>query len=312
MFGTVTLNPCIDKTVSVKGFRVGGLNRIVASKSQPSGKGINVSIAYKNLGGKTFCTGINYVSNRDVIEDFLKEQNIKNDFYTIPGELRTNLKIFDTQKEEVTEVNASGYMVPDDYEKNLLDKIVKLSKSFNVISLSGSVPQGVSADIYEKIINAVKNPNIKVVLDADGELFKNAIKACPYMIKPNDYELELYTGKKLSSNKEIAEVARKEFIEKGISVVCVSLGADGALIIDKDESFYARGMKVKVKGTVGAGDSIVAGIVYGMRQDMPLKDLLRSGVASATASVVKDGTDLCDKTGYDKYFQLVEIEKILI
>ncbi len=312
VFGTLTLNPCIDKTVVVKGFTKGKLNRIVSSQQQPAGKGINSSIAFSNLGGETVCTGINYLANRNVIEDYLNSKTIKHDFYTVPGELRTNLKVFDAQENEITEINASGYKVPDDYEKDLLSKITNLAEGFDVLLLAGSVPQGVSSDIYAKIIAAVNHLGIKVILDADGELFTEGVKAVPYMIKPNDYELELYTGKTFNSDEDIVRTVREEFIEKGIEIVCVSLGAKGAIIVDKDRAYKANGLKVSVRGTVGAGDSMVAGIVVGMKKGFGLDDLLRSGVASATASIVKEGTQLCDAEGYEMYFEMVEVKSIKV
>lgn len=201
VFGTLTLNPCIDKTVTVNGFSTGKLNRIISSQQQPAGKGINSSIAFSNLGRKIFCTGINYLSNRNVIEDYLDEKEINNDFYTVPGELRTNLKVFDNNKGEITEINASGYKVPADYQENLLFKITKLAKGFDVLLIARSVPQGVGKDIYANIIQTVKSLNLKVILDADGELFAESVKAAPYMIKPNDYELDIYTGKLLTMMK---------------------------------------------------------------------------------------------------------------
>lgn len=310
MYGTITLNPCIDKTVSIKDFKIGKLNRIISSIQQPAGKGINSSIVYKNLNGETFCTGINYLSNRNVIEDYLNEKGIANDFFTVPGELRTNLKVFDTEKGEVTEINASGYKVPDDYEEKLLDKIQNLSKGFDTVLLGGSVPAGVEKDIYYKIIKRISHLDIKVVLDSDGKLFSSAIGAKPYMIKPNDYELQIYTGTKITSYKEIVKIARDEFIDKGISLVCISLGSDGAVIVDDKKAYRAHGLKVQVKGTVGAGDSMVAGIVFGLSKGYGIDDLLRSGVASATSSIVKEGTELCDLEGYNKYFPMVTIESL--
>lgn len=312
MYGTVTLNPCIDKTITLDSFKPGGLNRIVSSVSQPAGKGINSSIVYKNLGGDTFCTGINYLENRSVLEKYLDGKGISHDFYTVPGELRTNLKVFDIKKEEITEINAGGYKVPEGYEKELLTKIVKLSQNFKTLLLGGSIPKGVKATIYKKIIEAVRHLGIKVILDADGDLFANSIKAKPYMIKPNDYELEQYMGVKFSSNKEIAKAAKKVFVDEGIKLVCVSLGVRGAIIIDEKSCYEAKSLKVDVKGTVGAGDSMVAGIVYGISQGYSLDDLLKSGIAAATSSIVKEGTKLCDINGYNKYLDMIKVNKVVL
>ena len=120
--------------------------------------------------------------------------------------------------------------------------------------------------------------------------FSDALGACPYMIKPNDYELELYTGEKIGSHKDVVSISRRAFIDKGIKLVCVSLGAEGAIILDDKNAFRAKPMKVDVKGTVGAGDSMVAGIVYALDKGYDLDYLLRSGTAAAISSIVKEGT----------------------
>ena len=150
-----------------------------------------------------------------------------------------------------------------------------------------------------------------------SNLFSNKILitfliANRYMIKPNDYELELYTGKKSTSIQEMAKVGKEEFIEKGIALVCISLGKDGAILLNENHAIYAEGMKVDVRGTAGAGDSMVSGIIYAIKNNASFEDVLRSGVAAATSSVVKEGTKLCDRAGYDKYFKQVKIKKLQI
>lgn len=312
MFGTVTLNPCLDKMVTIPKFQVGKLNRIKTSRLDVAGKGNNAAVVYKNLGGEPFCTGINYIDNGSIIEKFLDRKKIPNDFLTVPGDVRINLKIFDESTQVVTEVNAGGYPVPNGCEDELLKKLTSLSKNFDTMLLGGSVPVGLNKDIYGKIIDAVRPNNVKIILDADGELFANGVKHIPFMIKPNDYELELYTGKKSQSIQEMARIGRDEFIDMGIAIVCISLGKDGAILLDENNAIYAEGMKVDVKGTAGAGDSVVSGIIYAVENNASLEDMLRSGVAAATSSVVKEGTKLCDRMGYDKYFKMVKIEKLNI
>lgn len=312
MFGSVTLNPCLDKMVTIPKFQVGKLNRIKTSRLDVAGKGNNAAVVYKNLGGETFCTGINYMDNGSIIEKFLDKKKISHDFLTVPGDVRINLKIYDESTQVVTEVNASGYPVPDGCEDELLKKLTCLSKNFDTMLLGGSVPVGLSKNIYGRIIDAVRINNVKIILDADGELFENGVKHIPFMIKPNDYELELYTGKKSQSIQEMARVGRDEFIDMGIAIVCISLGKDGAILLDENNAIYAEGMKVDVKGTAGAGDSMVSGIMYAVENNASLEDMLRSGIAAATSSVVKEGTKLCDRAGYDKYFKKVKIEKLNI
>ncbi|MBM7581703.1 1-phosphofructokinase [Caldicoprobacter guelmensis] len=310
MITTVTLNPCIDRMVTVEKFIYGGLNRIIDSRVDAAGKGINVAVALHQLGEKAFCIGFNYTERGRMIRDFLDSSGIPYDFVEVEGEVRVNLKVFDLSQGVVTEINESGYPVLLEHIEKLKDKIDMYAPKSSMMVFSGSVPRGVMTSIYRELIEQAKRYGVLCVLDAEGELLLEGIKAQPYLIKPNLYELEKATGKTLTTYGEIVRAA-KVFLEKGVRIVGVSMGSQGAMIIDEKEAYYAHPVPVEVKGTAGAGDSMVAGFCIAIKEGAGLKDMLRYGVAAATASVVREGTLLCTREGFESMLPRVEIEKVV-
>lgn len=309
MITTVTLNPCIDRMVTVEKFIYGGLNRIINSRMDAAGKGINVAVALHQLGEKAFCTGFNYTERGYMIRNFLDSAGIPCDFVEVEGEVRINLKVFDLSQSVVTEINESGYPVSPEHIESLKDKIDAYAPKSSMMVFSGSVPRGVPVSIYRELIERVNRYGVLCVLDAEGELLLEGIKAQPYLIKPNLFELEKATGKTLTTYGEIVRAARF-FIEKGVRIVGVSMGNQGAMIIDEKEAYYAHPVVVEVKGTAGAGDSMVAGFCIAIKEGASLNDMLRYGVAAATASVMREGTLLCTREGFETMLPRVEIEKV--
>ena len=146
-------------------------------------------------------------------------------------------------------------------------------------------------------------------MDAEGDLLREGLKAKPYLIKPNLFELETVLDEKITSPYEAAKAA-KRLLDDGIKIVCVSLGSDGAVILDTDEAYYAPGLKVKVRGTTGAGDSMLAGLCLAHEEGLGLEDMLRYGIAASTASVMKEGTLLCTKEEFDGMLPKVRIKRL--
>ena len=175
--------------------------------------------------------------------------------------------------------------------------------------LSGSVPPGCPQDFYRTLINAVEGLGCRCELDADGERLRYGLEARPFMIKPNRYELETMTASKLNTLSDIHTAALR-YIDLGVEIVAVSLGADGALIVSADEALYAPRMNIEVKSTVGAGDSMIAGLVAGFMGDDSLEDCFRKGVASATARCMTEGYKAVDRTVYRALLDMVRIERV--
>jgi len=312
MVTTVTLNPCIDLTLYLNGLFVGGLNMVESSRSDTRGKGVNVAVVLRALEVSTMCTGISFDGNGSLLDTFLEEQCISHDFAIARGNIRTNMKLMDTVKNEMTEVNSHGDEVDARIIEQYLEKLKIHAKKSCIMTFSGRIPNGgcVSfADIYKKSLEAVRDFPLITIVDAEKEPLRQAVLAKPDIIKPNTYELEETFGCKIHSRGDIVEACR-DIIKKGVKVVCCSMGGDGALIADNKEAWFSPPMDIVPKGFTGAGDSMVAGMCRAIRDKRELKDLLRYGVAAASASLLLEGTLLCRGHDFNRLLPLVRIEAV--
>jgi 1-phosphofructokinase len=302
MIVTVTLNPALDKTLDIEDFTLDSVNRINNIRMDAGGKGINVSKVLKELQTLSVATGFLGGETGNYIKHYLDTIDVKNDFVFIEDPTRENIKIVDQKNNTFTDINDPGPVISESKTKEFKEKLLTLADENQLFILAGSIPQGLDQDIYLKIIEILKQKNAFIVLDTYGKPFSKALEGQPDLIKPNIEELEAYLGIKLTTKEEIIDAVKEHLIEKGIAYVAVSLGAEGALLISKDQSLYASGMDVHVKSTVGAGDAMVAGLVYGFDKSLELKEILKYGSASATANVMTEGS----KTG-----EIEQIESLL-
>ncbi|MEK6265315.1 MAG: 1-phosphofructokinase [Clostridium sp.] len=289
MIITVTLNPAVDKTVEVDNCTINSVNRVSSIKLDAGGKGINVSKVVKSLGGESVTLGALAGKTGEFIKDYLDTEKIENDFVFVTGETRTNIKIVDKVKNTNTDLNESGNNISEEDVKSIKEKIFTLAKKDDILVLSGSVPQRVEKNIYELWIKEASGLGVKTILDADGELLKNGILAAPYLIKPNIHELEKLFDVKINGINEIISICKGIF-DYGVKMIAVSLGSEGALFMNREKTIHARGIKVKVKSTVGAGDSMVAGLAFALDKGYSFERSVTLSVASATAGVMTDGT----------------------
>lgn len=289
MIITVTLNPAIDKTIYIEDFKKGEVNRLEYSVMDPGGKGINVSRVVKNLNCKTLALGFIGGKSGQFIEDSLKDNDINSDFTKVASETRTNLKIVDLKTGDTTDINEKGREVTEFELKEFLNTYEKVLNEGDIVVLSGSVPKGIGTDIYKTLSEIGCQKECKVVLDVSGEYLKEGIMANPYMIKPNIHELEEIVATKLETINEIVEVCN-ELIDSGIELICVSMGSKGAVLVGKDLVLQGEIPKVKVKSTVGAGDSLVAGFTVGLSKGLTIKEAFRLGIAASVIAVTKEGT----------------------
>lgn len=308
MITTVTLNPCIDRTITVNGFNYGGLNRCLRAREDVSGKGINISMALSQLGYKSNAIGFVYRDGYEKVISNSERFGFNSELIMVEGALRVNIKVFNEQEGVMTEFNESGSPVTAKHVDEVIKKIVEIANKSNILVLTGSVPQGTPKDIYHTIMKAV-NPEVKVILDAEGELFLNGLKAKPYLVKPNLFELEDALKTKFSSNEEIIKAAR-EMIQEGVQIVTVSMGKDGALIVDKDNAFLTKGSPIDVKGVQGAGDSMIAGMCIAISENLSLESMLKYAVSAAQASLIREGTQLCTREDFLEMLDKVHVERI--
>lgn len=309
MITTVNLNPCIDKSVMVSGFKYGELNRVISTRSDVSGKAINVGIAIKKLGADVECLGFNYSENGKELERTLQNYGISYEFVTVNGKLRTNTKILDMETRILTELNESGGKVTDEDIKNLKEVVKRQGAKSTTIVIGGSVPVGVGKNIYRELIEELSCYPAKIILDAEKDLLLEGVEARPYLIKPNLYELQTAFGKDCSTKEEVYEVA-KGITQKGVSLVCVSLGKEGAILCSEEEAYFSPGLELDIRGVQGAGDSMVAGICIAIERGLPMRELLRYGMAASAGSLVLEGTQMCGKEHFETYLQQIKIERM--
>lgn len=290
MIYTVTLNPALDKTVEIPSLTVDSVNRITTMRTDPGGKGINVSKVVQKLGGESTATGILGGSTGQAICSALEEMKIKAEFRFVEGETRTNLKIIDPVNHTNTDLNEPGILISEEILNGLLNELVSKVKEGDIVVMSGSLPKGAPKDTYGVWVKTCKEAGAKVFLDVDGALLEAGIKESPYLVKPNNHELSALLGRKLSTPEELAEAAAELMEKYEIAKVVVSMGGDGALYITKEETIYAEGLKVTVKSTVGAGDSVVAALAVSEEAGKTMEETVRLSTACGAANVMCSGT----------------------
>ena len=309
MIVTVTMNPAIDKTVDVEILERGGLNRIKHVELDAGGKGINVSKTIHEIGGSSIVTGFIAGNTGKIIKNVMDEWKIVSDFIEVSGETRTNTKVFEKQG-DLTELNEPGPSVQEKDMEALLAKLEGYADKDTLFVLAGSVPCGVDTDIYKRIIEMVHKKGAKVLLDADGELFTNAVTAKPDIIKPNRIELEQYAGMDyIASEQELFRMA-KSLVEDGIETVVVSMGKSGALFLQGDYQVKCPGLKVKAHSTVGAGDAMVAALSYAWDKKMTAKETVTLCMAVSAGAATTIGTKPPTREMVDDLMEQVVIEEL--
>ncbi len=288
MIITVTLNPAIDKTATVDGFKVNEINRIYDIVHDSGGKGINVSKTILSLGGNSIATGFIGGYFGMMVERDLVDLGITVNFVHIDAETRTNTKILDING-GVTEFNEPGPSVTEFEIKRLTDKLVNMANEDSIIVLSGSLPSGVEPAIYRDLIYALHKKGAKVYTDCDGDAFKFALEATPDLLKPNKSEVLNYFGKADATEEELIDMG-KYFINKGISYVIISCGAEGAYFFTKDKIYKSPAVEVEVRSTVGAGDTMMAVFAYYSERGYSFEDAIKMSVAASAASITTKGT----------------------
>lgn len=309
MIVTVTMNPAIDKTIEINRLNRGNLNRIEKIEYDAGGKGINVSKTIHELGGESIATGFLGGNAGRVIEEVLDSRGIKHDFVWVDGETRTNTKVCE-QDGTVTELNEKGPEITPEQLTNLLEKMDDLADDNVLFILAGSIPGNMEKNIYARIIERVHKKGAKVLLDADGELFRKGLEQKPDMIKPNQWEIEELQGFSHGvSDKKLINVAEK-MQKDGIDTVVISLGKNGALFVCG--SYVAKGMplKVDVHSTVGAGDAMVAAMAYSFEKKMEPRETARLCMAVSAGAVMTVGTKPPEKQLVKQLMKRVILEEV--
>ena len=309
MIYTLTLNPAIDKTVYVDKLQVNKLNRVKESHKDAGGKGINVSRVLKVLGSKSIATGIIAGNAGKYLEEEMLKSEIETRFIDTRGATRHHLKIVDDNR-GLTEVNEPGPKVTKEEENLFVETLLSMVKENDVVVLSGSVTTNVDKNIYKTLTELLIERKCKVILDADGELFKAGVLAKPTLIKPNAYEICQYFGvEETSDTKVLVELARR-LMNTGIEYVVISLGGDGAIFLSEKDVYKTNALKVTVGSTVGAGDAMVAGLTKALAENYSYKDMIKLAVATSAGAVTTKGTGPAKIEVINNLFKEVNLIKL--
>ncbi|MCD8309095.1 MAG: 1-phosphofructokinase [Clostridia bacterium] len=260
MIYTVTFNPSLDYYVKVNNLKSGIVNRTSYEYITVGGKGINVSLALKELGEETHALGFVAGFTGSAISDKVSAMGLPHTFITVEGQSRINVKI---KSNTETDINGTGAIVTENDVNKLVKILKEMLKEGDWLIICGSVPSTLDGKTYENLIKKLKGIKINIVVDACGELLTNTLKYKPFLIKPNIFELsEIFSLKTLPDSVKIAECARI-LQKRGARNVIVSMGSSGAVMVtETQQALYVRAARGQLVNSVGAGDSMIAGFIH--------------------------------------------------
>ncbi|WP_252059341.1 1-phosphofructokinase [Acinetobacter sp. AHP123] len=282
---TITLNPAIDVTIQLNELQVGEVNRQESVEIHAAGKGLNIAQVLKDLGHEIIVSGFLGTTNKQIFDDHFKEAQLQSEFIYIEGETRQNIKIAE-HSGRMTDLNGKGFLVSEQDKKNLFQKIEMILPQIDVVAIAGSLPQGFSVDELQQLIKLIQQQGKKVALDTSGKALVAAIECQPWMIKPNTDELvESYQlpAATYAEQKKLFENLAK------IEHVVISMGEDGVNWLHDTHPLHAKAPKVVVKSTVGAGDSLLAGMIHGLINGFSDEETLKTATAIASHAVTQIG-----------------------
>ncbi|PWL43796.1 1-phosphofructokinase family hexose kinase [Christensenella sp. MSJ-20] len=311
MVTAVCLNPSIDKTLEIDGFTYGGMNRVRDVREDGGGKGINVAVVASTLGAEAACIGFAGHDGFAVVREKMDRGSVKSEFVNIGGTVRINLKVLDREQGVTTEINERGPVVPDSAHVVMSNLVKKYAEKSTTMVFTGSLPPGCNPDYYRRLMGKARqaNPQVKCMVDAEGERLEQAIQERPYLIKPNRFELETILGREVTDLSDV-KTAALDLCRRGVGIVMVSLGDRGAFIADGQTCLGAPAIRVRVNSTVGAGDSMVGAFAVADAAGMDLEYCFRYAVAGASAAIMTPGTQLVRKEDFDMLLKMVEIFRI--
>lgn len=310
MITTVTLNPAIDRTVILDSFYHGSINRIASDREDIGGKGINVAKVLQSLGYKSCAIGFMGQQNSKYVEDLLTRESLKSDLIMVEGKTRLNTKIVEMDTKITTDINEVGFEVSQDQLSSLKERIIQYAQKSEMMVFSGSIPQGLPSDIYFELLS-IAGQHTKTVLDADGIFLLEGLRASPYIIKPNIHELENALSRKLNTHPEIKAAARELIHDYKIKYVLVSMGGDGSILVSAHKAIFAQALKIDVKSSVGAGDSMLAGFIYGViNEGCTTGKALAYATACGALAASQEGTQTFKKEAVEKLVKKVELSSL--
>ena len=306
MIYTLTLNPSIDQHITVKKLIPKDKLKAEDIHLEPGGKGFNLSRVVRELRGKTKAFGILGGHTGELVKDLLVQERIDHEFCAVKGETRTNLVINDRASGMQTRINPPGPRLNAGNIHCLLAMLDGVKPRPKYWALCGSLPPGVPENIYQKLIKRFQDRGERCVLDTDERPLRLGLKARPFMIKPNKFELARLLGRACRSESEILKAGRK--LTQYAEVVAITLAEKGAYVITQDGAWHVSAPKVRVKSDIGAGDSFLGGFLTALDRGEDLISCSRWAIAAATGSVIKEGTARVRGEDVKRLFKRVKVK----
>jgi len=300
---TITLNPTVDKSCAVENIKPEKKLRCTAPKYEPGGGGINVSRGLLRLGIKSTALFLSGGRTGEMLEKLLNEEGITISPVHVAAETRENFIVVDKSHNEQYRFGMPGDPVTKEEVTALTNKINSFSPFPEIVILSGSLPQGIDAAYMRMLVKGLKAKGAKVIADTSGDALTEVLKEGVFLLKPNLGELSLLTGREELDN-ESADEAAKQLIDEGkAEIVVVSLGPQGAYLVSKDQCIHVPAPSVKKLSTVGAGDSMVAGMVSVLANSGSHAQMAHMGVACGSAATMSTGTGLFTKENAERLYK---------
>jgi 1-phosphofructokinase len=289
MILTITINPAIDKTIVVERLNVNHVNRVLSSREDLGGKGINVSKVLTKLQVPTIACGFIGSKNYAKVSQFVDHEQLATDFVLVDATTRTNTKIVEISSRSTTDINEPGFEVTQKEVNQLKTLIQSVAKEVDMIVFSGSLCQGMSLEQYGDLIKTAKEYT-QVVVDAEKFALEEALKHSPLLIKPNVAELEGYLQVFLRNENEMIQAALNVLHSSGTKMMLLSHGEYGSYFVSDTIILKAEALKVDVKSTVGAGDSMLAGFISEYVKSGDIRESLKVATACGALAVSQEGT----------------------
>ena len=309
MLYTLTLNPAVDRELTVPAVEYDSVLRATKSQVDFGGKGFNVSRLLKGLDVPSTAVGFLGGKAGEILQEGLQALGIGTDFVWVPGETRTNISIVTEAGGHYIKVNEKGPLIESAKQQELLDKIDSLAHAGDWWVLAGSLPPGVPESFYAQIVRVLYAHGAMTLLDTAGEALRLGCREKPYLVKPNAEEAHVLTGLPMKTPTEIAAGAA-EIRKMGAQNVVISMGKAGALLQTADETWLTHSPTVKEKNPIGAGDSMVGGLVWALSRGLSLKESLGWGVASGAATASLSGTEVGSQMLIEKLLSEVRFERL--
>ena len=309
MIYTVTLNPAVDRELTVPAIEFDTVLRASDWRVDVGGKGFNVSRMLMSLETSSMALGFAGGRAGELLRDGLESLGIQTDFVWVDGETRTNVSIVSESHDHYIKANEPGPTISVADQEKLLDQIRRLAQPGDWWVLAGSLPPGVPATIYADIIAILHEADAKAILDTSGAALEHGCGARPFLAKPNDVEASKLTSLPVQNRTEIAAAAQA-IQSTGVTNVVISLGKDGAMLADGQQIAIAASPTIEERNPIGAGDSMVGGLVWGLNQGMGMAEAMRWGIACGAATASMDGTAVGTKAVVQSLHAQVKLHQL--